>query len=159
MEESGSSKSKRHKCSDSTEHAAQSYDTPDSDDRPKTTSSFFPLEVSLKSPIKIQTVNQKFENCLDTNEEEDKIMEFRTTTQAAMKAELESKDKLIQELISSKNEKQVEIDRLKFFIERIEHDRKPLEDSLEQSELRRKRCKLALAKYLRILQEKTNKEK
>lgn len=76
-----------------------------------------------------------------------------------MKAQLQTKDSLIQQLTQSRDEKQAEIDRLKYFIERIEHDRKPLEEALEQSENKRLKCKASLAKYLRILQEKSNTEK
>ena len=72
---------------------------------------------------------------------------------------LEEKDKVINELNLDREEKQREIDRLKFFIERIEHDRKPLENELEECEKKRTKWKQAIAKYLRILQETCNKEK
>ena len=71
--------SKRYKCNDSTDHNGQSYDTPDSDEKPKTIACSSPLEVSLKSPDKSITENSKLENVLEAFEEEDKLMEFQTT--------------------------------------------------------------------------------
>jgi tousled-like kinase len=76
-----------------------------------------------------------------------------------MKSQLKSKDDQIKQITSSRDEYKAEVDRLKFFIERIEHDRKPLEDALEKSENKREGCKVALIKYLRILQDKSNMEK
>ena len=84
-----------------------------------------------------------------------KVLEDSQTT----KKQLEAKDELLKQVTASRDELQAEVDRLKFFIERIEHDRKPLEDALEQSESKRLKCKQALAKYLRILQEKSNTER
>jgi chromosome segregation ATPase len=48
------------------------------------------------------------------------------------KLKLDEKEQTIKELSSDRDEKQREIDRLKFFIERIEYDRKPLENELEE---------------------------
>lgn len=76
-----------------------------------------------------------------------------------IKQTLKERDDLIRQLQAENTEKQREIDRLKFFIERIEHDRKPLEDALETSENKRNKAKSALAKYLKKLQELTNKER
>jgi len=76
---SRSNQSKRHKCSDSTEHHGQSYETPDSDERLRSLVSMSPLETSLKSPIKSVTDNSKIEKIPEWIEEEDKIMEFQTT--------------------------------------------------------------------------------
>ena len=74
-------------------------------------------------------------------------------------SQLNEKDELIKKLKADNEEYQKEAERLKYFIERIENDRKPLEDELELSENKRVKCKQVLAKYLRMLQEMHNKEK
>lgn len=76
-----------------------------------------------------------------------------------LRNQLEEQRRLVIDLSADRDEKQREIDRLKFFIERIENDRKPLENELEESERKRTVCKQVIAKYLRLLQELHNKEK
>ncbi len=56
-------------------------------------------------------------------------------------------------------EKKKEIEKLKYFIERTEKDRELLEREMEKKEAKHKTCKIALAKYLKILQDNHNREK
>jgi hypothetical protein len=76
-----------------------------------------------------------------------------------LRKELEEKDAVIKRLLEENEEKSKEIDRLKYFIERIEHDRLPLENELEKSENKREKLKRVVAKYLVMLQEMQNREK
>ena len=76
-----------------------------------------------------------------------------------LKQQLEEQKTLVKQLQEGQDEKQREIERLKYFIERIENDREPLERELESSEAKISKLKQTLAKYLRMLQEISNKEK
>jgi hypothetical protein len=51
-----------------------------------------------------------------------------------LKKQIKEKDIYIKQMEEDKHDKQLEIERLKFFIERIENDRGPLERELEKSE-------------------------
>ena len=81
------------------------------------------------------------------------------TENEQIKKQLEDKDKLIAQVSADRDEKYREIERLKYFIERIENDRKPLEKELEVSEQKRLMYKQVLAKYLKVLQEMCSKQK
>jgi len=76
-----------------------------------------------------------------------------------LKKELEEGRIAIKLLLSEKNDQGKEIERLRFFIKRVESEREPLAKELEKSKTKHNKCKLTLAKYLRILQEIQNREK
>ena len=84
---------------------------------------------------------------------------FSNSNTQDLQRKLEEKEAFIRQILAEKDEKCKEIERLKYFIERMESDRENLEKSLKKSENMRNICKLALAKYLRMLQEIHNKEK
>lgn len=76
-----------------------------------------------------------------------------------LKKTLEEKESIIDQLKTANDEQQKEIQRLKYFIQRIEGDRELLEKEFEKNEAKKNICKMALAKYLRILQEIHNKDR
>lgn len=76
-----------------------------------------------------------------------------------LKKTLEEKESIIDQLKTANDEQQKEIERLKYFIQRIEGDRELLEKEFEKNEAKKNICKMALAKYLRMLQEIHNKDR
>jgi len=76
-----------------------------------------------------------------------------------LKKKLEEKESIIDQLKTANDEQQKEIERLKYFIQRIEGDRELLEKEFEKNEAKKNICKMALAKYLRMLQEIHNKDR
>ena len=76
-----------------------------------------------------------------------------------LQKQLEEKDLRIKQLLEGEEEKKKEIEKLKYFIERTEKDRELLEREMEKKEAKHKTCKIALAKYLKILQDNHNREK